>query len=493
MRRLIALLVLVGLIAACGTRRPDADFVAAGVVPGAGVGAVRSAQGPTVNASSGTSIPGAATATTAVGPANRASGDQVGSSASGGPAATGPNQASDVGVTETTLRIGTIVAENGLVGNAFQPAVTGLRSWVASVNAQGGIAGRTIELFSCDDREDRARSLECARRLVEENQVFALIATNTRTLGGAAEYLHQQAIPVLGIPINNSFYRFPHFYSIYGSPYVRDGSTVGHNGKIVNYSTQYRYFRTELGLRKAAVINYDIPESAQGGDYFQSGLEAEGFEVTRYTVSFAAPSFDAAVADMQRRGIQLLSDGLDPGANRRLCDAMERRGFTVRAKLTTIVSVGVSYGKQFNDACRPVTYAFGDSRIFTDTSHPLVAAFQQGMARYQRGSELHQWAFEAWIMGEILRDALVKMGPTPTRAGFEEYLRSLRRDDRGGAMTPSLQWVHNDPDLSAATVRDCAGISRWDDAAGGWVAATPFPYCVDDARQYFNNAAEDGT
>lgn len=451
------------------------------------------AQGPAVDAGTGTSIPGTATVTTAAGPANPATGVQGGSGSGGGPAAAGPNQASDVGVTETTLRVGTIVAENGLVGNAFQPAVTGLRSWVASVNAQGGIAGRTIELFSCDDREDRARTLECARRLVEENQVFALIATNTRTLGGAATYLHQQAIPVLGIPINNSFYRFPHFYSIYSAPYKRDGSTVGHNGKIVNYSTPYRYFRKERGLSKAAVINYDIPESSQGADYFQSGLETEGFEVTRYTVSFAAPSFDAAVADMQRRGIELLMDGLDPGANRRLCDAMERRGFTVKVKLTTIVSVGANYGKQFNDACRPVTYANGDSRIFTDTSHPLVAAFQRGMARYQRGSELHQWAFEAWIMGEILREALVAMGPTPTRAGFEKHLQSLRRDDRGGAMTPSVQWVFNDPDLSAGTVRDCAGISRWDDAAGGWVAVTPFPYCIDDAHQYFNTAAEDGT
>lgn len=456
-------------------------------------------RGPAVDA--GSSQPGAATgaapAPAATGPATPANPDQgadpVGGDGPVAPGAAGPNQASDVGVTETTLRIGTIVAENGLIGNAFQPAVTGLRAWVQYVNAQGGIGGRTVELFSCDDREDRARTLECARRLVEDDQVFALIATNTRSLGGAAVYLHEQAIPVLGIPINNSFYRFPHFFTIYGSPYVRDGSTVGHNGQIVNYSTPYRYFREQQGLSRAAVITYDIAESRQGGDYFQSGLEREGFQVTRYTVSFAAPSFDAAVADMQRQGIELLMDGLDPGANRRLCDAMERRGFTVRVKLTTIVSVGSDYGEQFNDACRPVTYAPGDSRIYTDTSHPVVAEFRQAMARYQPTQRLHQWSFEAWIMGELLREALVAMGPAPTRAGFEAYLGSLRRDDRGGVFTPSLQWVPNDPDLAAPTVRDCAGISRWDDASGGWVAATPFPYCIDDAYQYFNDAAEDGT
>ena len=77
-----------------------------------------------------------------------------------------PNQASDVGVTETTIRIGNITAENGVLGDTFAPAVQGLRAWAAHTNANGGINGRQIELFTCDDREDRARTLECARRLV---------------------------------------------------------------------------------------------------------------------------------------------------------------------------------------------------------------------------------------------------------------------------------------------------------------------------------------
>ena len=69
----------------------------------------------------------------------------------------GPNQASDVGVTATTITIGNITAENGVLGDAFAPAVRGLRAWVQATNAKGGINGRQIILKTCDDREDRAR------------------------------------------------------------------------------------------------------------------------------------------------------------------------------------------------------------------------------------------------------------------------------------------------------------------------------------------------
>lgn len=497
MRRAAALLLLT-VLAGCGTRLPDEAFVQAGTAtgvggsavstPGAGPGGAGARTSTTVAGGEG----GGATASTAPGGAAPAPGAE-GGGAGGGGGGGGPNQASDVGVTETTLRIGTIVAENGVLGDVFAPAVTGLRSWVEYVNAQGGIAGRTIELFTCDDREDRARTLECARRLVEQDQVFALVATNTRAMGGASTYLVEQGIPVLGNPINNAFNRFPNFYSVYGSPYPRDGGPVGHQNQLVSYSTIYRWFKDNLGVTKAAVFNYDIAESAQAGDFLVAGLEAEGFDVTRYAVSFAAPAFDAPVADMQRNGTEIVFDAMDTGANVRLCDAMARRNYSPRAKVSTIPVMGAEYGEQFNDSCRNVSYVPGDSRPFTDTSHPFVAAFQEGMQRYQRGKQLHQWALESWLMGQMLQDALVAMGPAPTRDGFEQHLRSLRSSDIGGVMTPTIQWVPNEPPFTQPRVRDCIGISKWDDGAGGWVAATSFPYCIDDAIQYFTPVAEQGT
>ena len=207
-------LALVATVAGCGTRLPDEAFDAQRTSSAASEtqadGAVAEGLEPGDPGTEGASATDDDTGTGSGSSAGAPTGS--GSSAAGGGAARGPNQASDVGITPTTIRIGTIVAETGVLGSAFAPAVWGLRSWVAHTNAQGGIAGRTIELFTCDDREDRARTLECAKRLVEKDKVFALVAVNTRSIGGASLYLEEQGIPVLGFPISNAFNRFSHFY-----------------------------------------------------------------------------------------------------------------------------------------------------------------------------------------------------------------------------------------------------------------------------------------
>jgi branched-chain amino acid transport system substrate-binding protein len=400
------------------------------------------------------------------------------------------NAASDVGVTATSIKLGTIVAENGTLGDTFAPAATGLRAWAAATNAAGGIQGRKVELATCDDREDRGRTLECARKLVEQDKVFALIATNTRAMGGASQYLADQGVPVLGNPINNAFYRYPNFFSIYGGPYARDGKTVGVGGKLGWYSTNYRWLRQTFGAVPAAVFSYDIAESAQAADAFQKGLELEGFEVKRYTVSFAAPSFDAPVAEMQRDGTKVILDAMDEGADRRLCDAMQRRSFTVGAKVSTIPLMGDSLGKNFGDSCRPVTYVLGDSIPYSDTGNPFVARYRAAMAKYQRGKELHQWGLEAWVMAQMLQDYVVSAKGAPTRKGFMAHLQTFRLAAPAGIMTPSIDYVPHD--FGGGTAHDCISVAKWDDASHGWVSAARFPYCIDDAKTFTTPVSEQG-
>ena len=402
-----------------------------------------------------------------------------------------PNQASDVGITATTITLGNITAENGVLGDTFAPAVRGLRAWVAAANAAGGIGGRKVELKTCDDREDRSRTLECARRLVEQDQVFALVATNSRALGGAAQYLADQKVPVLGFPITNSFYRYPDFFSVYGSGYARDGTTVGKDGKIVNLSGQFRWYKQNLGVSKAAVFQYDINESSQAGDAFAAGLKAEGFDVTQYTVSFAAPSFDQAVADMQQRGTEIIFDAMDDGANRRLCDSMARRGFEPKAKVSTVVVMGAGLGEKYNDTCRNIVFVSTESLPYT-SNQPEIATFRDAYARYQPGLPLHQWAMEAWAIGNMTRDAIESMGPAPTRAGFITYLDTMAPNTGGGIMVGTT-FRPDAYDYDVPTAKDCFAIARYQESKGGWVAASsPFPFCYPDAKNVATAAREQG-
>ena len=505
-----AVLVLGALtIAACGTRLPDEAFtpttrvISTGDAGDASGGSFAAGQGAGDGGASSTPAAGSTDTTSPAGGGTPAADQSSSPDASAGTTPTGdqpapaagaqaqPNQASDVGITPTSIKLGNITAENGVLGDTFAPAVRGLRAWVADTNARGGIGGRKIELATCDDREDRSRTLECARRLVEQDKVFALVATNSRALGGAAQYLADQKVPVLGFPISNSFYRYPDFYSVYGDGYPRDGQTVGIDGKLVNLSGQFRWYKQNLGVSKAAVFQYDINESSQAGDAFAAGLKAEGFDVTQYTVSFAAPSFDQAVADMQQRGTEIIFDAMDDGANRRLCDSMARRNFKPKAKVSTVVVMGAQLGDKYNDTCRNIVFVSTESLPYT-SNQPEIARFRAAYARYQPGQPLHQWAMEAWAMGNMTRDAIESMGPAPTRAGFIKYLDTMPPNTGGGIMV-GTDFRPSDYHYGAPTAKDCFAVARYQESKGGWVAASsPFPFCYPDAKNVATAAREQG-
>ncbi len=506
MRKKIAVVLAGALVlAACGTRLPDEAFQNAGVevvASGDTTGGDGSATDGIV-ATDGSADGGGATdggtdgggtggGTTGGGTTGGATtgGAATGGTGGGTDGPSGPNQASDVGVTANSITLGTIVAENGVLGDAFAPAARGLRAWTQAINAKGGINGRQVILKTCDDREDRARSLECAKRLVEQDKVFAMVGTNSRALGGAAEYLNSKQIPVVGIPITNSFNRYRLFYSTYGSGYVRDGKTVGHKNQIMSLSGAYRWFKSNLKVSKAAVFFYDIPESSQAGSFIAEGLKLEGFSVTKYPVSFAAPSFDQAVADMERQGTQIVFDAMDDGANRKLCDAMGRRKFPLKAKVSTVVSYGESVRTAYNDTCRNSVYIVGESAPYTRTSVPAIAEFRAAFSKYQPGKPLHQWALEAWAQAVMVSDGIRSMGPAPTRKGLVAFLDGLKSYTANGIFTGI---DYRRVDFTTPTRQDCFSVARWLDSKGGWVlAADKFPFCVNDAKQYGTPTLEQG-
>jgi branched-chain amino acid transport system substrate-binding protein len=498
--RLAVALVAAVALAACGTRLPDEAFVESGQLAGTDelAGDVTSEGGPATDAvqtgdgAAGTD--GAAAGGSGDSTAAGGGGGTGGDGGDGGPAAptgpSGPNQASDVGVTANAIVIGNITAENGVLGDTFAPAAQGMRAWAQHVNAKGGINGRQVVLKTCDDGEVRNKALECARRLVEQDKVFAIVGANTRAMGGAAQYLNDQGVPVIGFPITNSYHRYPHFWSVYPFGYRRDGKTVGHNGQLMFSTGGYRWFKSQLGVSKAAVFSYDIDESRQAGAAFAKGLELEGFSVSTYSVSFAAPSFDQAVADMQRNGVQIIFDAMDDGANRKLCDAMARRSFSVKAKVSTVVSFGEKVGTSYNDTCRNSVFIVGESLPYTSTNVPAIAEFRKAFGTYQPGKEVHQWALESWAQAVMVGEGIAKMGPAPTRKGLEDFLRGLDRYTAGGIMV-GMGW--RPVDYGRPSTEDCFTIARWQDDRNGWVQATNrFPFCYPDAKQYGTPALEQG-
>lgn len=499
-RRRHAVLLTVALVAtaACGTRLDDSAFVNAGAE-----GASDTAAGAKKSTSSGAATGTGSTASggntgSGAGQGGGSGTGQGGASGDGGGAvivgADGPNQASDVGISENEIVIGNITAINGILGDAFAPPLRGLQAYAQFINDHGGIHGRTLRVESCDDGEDRTKNLQCAQDLIENKKVFAFVAGNSRAEGGSTTYINDQGVPIFfNLPIGNAAYRFPHYWSMYGTGCPRDGSSVCYDDTLYNTSGNYRWFKENVGVTKAGVFFYGlIAISADAGKFVIEGLKKEGIEATGYDVNFANPNFDQYVDEMKANGTDMILDVIDDGTNRKLCDTMQRKGLSVKAKVSTIVSYGDEIGTDFSEICRPSIFISGSTMSYSNRSNPAVDEFRTAFDTYQPGAPLHQWSLEGWMAGKSLTEALLSMGPAPTRKGLEDWLRGLNKYTNGGLSIPMDFQVKDYPNQPNATA-DCTSIAQWSDEQQGWIQRTgPAGDCFDGTFQYPTAATDRG-
>lgn len=415
---------------------------------------------------------------------NGGSGGSGGSGGGGG----GQNQASDVGVTEKEIKVGIIFSQGGPLGpEVFSPPYYGANAYFTWRNQSGGVHGRAVKVIPCDDAEDPGRNRACVDRLINKEKVFALVASSTRAYAGAEDVSEAGVPDIGGQPIGNEYWTYPTFFTIRGAEYPRNGS-VGYEGRLYGQTTQFRWAKENAGITHVGAVYYDIPVSASYGQFQVKGAKAEGLKATHYRVNSAFPNFDTVVAQMQSDGVDAIWDTMDFVGNQKLCQAMERKNFRVKLKMTT--SQGMTRkSRDFAKVCQDVLHSWNETRPAVDTSHEDVATFRRTIRQlygedYER--DLHQWAFEGWAAGKLLTHAVERMGPAPTRKGVMDYLESfpsMHDADRplsetfqlGGALTPT---DYQPLDFSKVkTGRECLVISKWNPKQQEFMPATSIPYC----------------
>ena len=94
----------------------------------------------------------------------------------------GPDGGSGQGGTETSepIKIGAIVSLTGTYAGLGEPELATLEMEVERINEAGGVNGREIELIVEDDATDEAKAVAAASKLIEQDEVVAIIgATGT--------------------------------------------------------------------------------------------------------------------------------------------------------------------------------------------------------------------------------------------------------------------------------------------------------------------------
>lgn len=102
------------------------------------------------------------------------------------------------GVTDTTIKIGNTAATTGALAAVGIPFNVGLEAVLEEVNEAGGVDGREIEFVHYDDEFNAAKGLQFTEKLVEDDEVFALVGHfGTPTVGATIDYIQDMGVPMV--------------------------------------------------------------------------------------------------------------------------------------------------------------------------------------------------------------------------------------------------------------------------------------------------------
>jgi branched-chain amino acid transport system substrate-binding protein len=464
------------LLAACGTRLPNAAFTRAqrqvvGPAPAASAGTGPVGVGPSAPTGTGPVPAASGPAVTGAGPSAAAS-----SGTGSGPAPQG-NTASDVGVTPTTITIGNIVSKtNPFDPRAFIGPLYGIEAFVNWTNAHGGIHGRKLVLRTCDDQGSGDQNVSCVHHLIDGDHVFALVSNAILSYQGAS-YVNSKGVPDIGSqPIDNPYDQYPHLWDIYGEDYPRNGKEVGFNGKLYGGTEVYQYFSKRFpNVKKVAgVVMYNQSASERFGNSIVNGLQHSGYTVDAKVVNFALPDYDSVAIDFRNKGVNYVYDTIDREGNVRLCKALDDNNVNLTAKVLTPQSWEQSIKNDYSASphCRNELWVTGNTLNFEDTQYAPVAHFRQQMSADGTGGsdQLSEWALEGWAGGQWLADAISSCGATVTRHCVESFVNSGKMYTAGGLLTARRFVEDSHPENP---VTNCINAARWEDSRNAWVTQVP--------------------
>jgi len=175
------------------------------------------------------------------------------------------------------IKVGHFASLTGDTATFGQSTDRGIRMAIDEINAQGGVLGRPLELISEDDRSITEEARTAAQKLLQRDEVVALLGevASSRSLAAAPE-AQRAAIPMISPASTN-----PKVTEV--GPYVfRTCFIDPFQGAVMA-----RFAREELGAKRVAIL-FDFKQDYSVGlaEFFRKKFLEDGGEIVadeRYT------------------------------------------------------------------------------------------------------------------------------------------------------------------------------------------------------------------
>lgn len=332
----------------------------------------------------------------------------------------------DPGVTAREVKIGGSVPLSGIAG-AFASVARGADAYFRYVNARGGVKGRRISYLYLDDANQVQQTIQATRRLVEEEDVFAIFNTlGTENNLAIREYLNRLKVP----------HTFP---ASGATTFGRDWRTypLTTAGLLPSYLAEGRMYGRAIGLTKrrakVAVLYQDddygkdvLAGIRQGLRYYGRGGRVIGAQ------AYAPADVEVASQITRLRGSRadFLVIVATPSPAIRAYIAANKIGWKPKIIVNAVASA--------SNIMR-IAEASSNGRTAGTTSIAFIKDPQDPRWARDKGMRLYRTIFGRYGTGNVddgynvygmaaaftFVDALRRAGRTPTRAGLIRALNSL--------------------------------------------------------------------
>ena len=337
--------------------------------------------------------------------------------------ALGPVRADDIpGVSEDRVLFGQSAAFSGPAEALGRGMQLGIRAAFEERNRQGGVHGRRLDLVSLDDTYEPDLAIANTRRLIEVEQVFALVgAVGTPTSNAAEPIASAAEVPYIG-PFT-------------GAEFLRSRSRP----MVINVRASYfqeteemvERLSSDLGVSRIGILYQDDSYGLAGYKGLSRALKRRKLQIEGVgTYPRNTTAVKAAVLDLSRARPEAV---VIIGAYRPVAASIRW------ARLLGFDPVFINISFVGSNALARELGEAGNGVLVTqvvpfpgDDSVPVVAAYHRALAEHSPGTEPGFVSLEGYIVGRFVAESLDRAGRDLTRNGFINAVTLTGIHDLGG-------------------------------------------------------------
>jgi branched-chain amino acid transport system substrate-binding protein len=339
----------------------------------------------------------------------------------------GSSNAGSTSSTNGTIKIGILTDLSGPASSGFTSTEKGIKAYVNSLNAAGGVNGQKVSYVMGDSASTAAGALTVTEKMVQTDKVFAIVEVSTVAYG-AQPYLLRQGIPMIGGGFDSLLWTDPKQTNLF--------DTVG----VTNYNkvplAEGQFFKAQ-GVTKCGAVGYqDSISSSSSIKAFNKSCTNAGMQAAfTQNVPFGSTDMGAVALQVKSAGVDGLFYSTVPNTAFALNAALRQIGVTLK-----VASLPTGYGGDLLESSAAVTAAQGD--FFTSVGLPAEANTPAtkkqtadlaavGVTGSPTFAEQHAYiAVSAFVAG------LKAAGANPSRAKFMTSLRAVTDFNADGLLDP---------------------------------------------------------